>query len=48
MVEWSIGAGELTICDRAANLSGHKVYLALNPQREIGAAVLFHFGLRHE
>jgi glycosidase len=40
LVELSIDDNELTICYRAANLSGNNVYLALNTRREIGSAVL--------
>ena len=47
VVELSIDDGELTICYRAANLSGNNVYLALNTRREIGSAVL-PFECNHE
>jgi glycosidase len=46
-VELSIDDNELTICYRAANLSGHNVYLTLNTHRQIGAAVL-PFDCHHE
>ena len=47
IVELSIDDNELTICYRAANLSGNNVYLSLNTQREIGSAVL-PFECNHE
>jgi glycosidase len=47
VVELSVTNGELTICYRAANLSGNNVYLALNTRREIGSAVL-PFECHHE
>jgi glycosidase len=47
LVELSIDDDELTICYRAANLSGHNVYLALNTHCEIGSAVL-PFDCNHE